>query len=445
MAETINRYSMLPRGMKVAVAVSGGPDSVCLLHVLRELAPAFGITLSVIHLNHGLRGSDSDADAAFVGDLATSLSLPFVMEKTDVRSRGGNLEQAGRRARLEFFASVIASGAADRVATGHTASDQAETVVMRLMRGSGTAGLAGIHPVTAGGIIRPLIGCTRAMIEDYLQRHRYAARNDVSNTDFSFLRNRVRHDILPRMKQENPNIEGVLTQLASLAADEESYWHQQVQASGLVSSTIPVAALAREHPALIRRVLRACIRQAKGDLRGIDANHVEQVFQLATRADFNGKATLPGIAVTRSLEWLHFATIETNPAFATEIRRPGEWPLGPREKLRLELIDISGSNAEKVYTEGSWLVDAGVLTMPLLLRGWIPGDRISLSGGNERKLKSLFQKARVPLWERASWPVLVSDGRIVWTKGFGVAKEFAANPETRAWVRITIEPVVSTA
>src|SRR5215831_12446710 len=156
-ASTIERYAMFAGAGRIGVGVSGGADSVCLLHVLRELAPQRNLCLTVIHLDHGLRGEESRADAAWVADLAAQLGLPLVPRQADVAGAGGNLEQAARDARLALFGELIASGQAQRVATGHTRSDQAETVLFRFLRGAGTAGLAGIRPVTPQGIVRPLI------------------------------------------------------------------------------------------------------------------------------------------------------------------------------------------------------------------------------------------------------------------------------------------------
>src|SRR6266849_5944710 len=203
--KTISRYNMLPAGARVAVAVSGGADSVCLLHILREAAPRFGLTLSVAHFNHKLRGAASDEDECFVARMAAGAGLAFHRADADLSEGRENLEQAGRRARQSFFQKLIRDGCADRVALGHTRDDQAETVLFRLMRGSGLAGLAGIYPVTTEGLIRPLIGVTRAEIEGYLQARTIPWRDDATNRDPRFARNRIRRDLLPQLRREwNP-------------------------------------------------------------------------------------------------------------------------------------------------------------------------------------------------------------------------------------------------
>ena len=201
---------MLRPGDRVAAAVSGGADSVFLLHVLAHIAPRLNVTLAgVAHLNHKLRGEASDADERFVAGLAGGLGVPFFRAEARVMEAGGNLEQAARRARIKFFETLIREGKADRIATGHTRDDQAETVLFRMLRGSGLAGLAGILPVTGEHLIRPLLETTRAEIEEFLTARGIPWREDASNADHRFARNRIRHGLLPQLEREwNPELAG---------------------------------------------------------------------------------------------------------------------------------------------------------------------------------------------------------------------------------------------
>src|ERR1700722_18826322 len=211
---------MLPAGCRIVVAVSGGADSVCLLHVLRELAP---LSLAgVAHFNHKWRADASDEDEAFVAELAAQSNLPFFRAEAPPVPLPGNLEQNARRARLKLFSSLDAT-----VALGHTRDDQAETVLFRFLRGSGLAGLAGIKPVS-GAIIRPLLDVTRAEIEHFLRSRQIPWRNDAPNLDPRFARNRIRRDLLPQLAREwNPQIVDALAHLADLANEEETYWQSQ--------------------------------------------------------------------------------------------------------------------------------------------------------------------------------------------------------------------------
>src|SRR6516165_11630394 len=216
---------MFEAGQKVGVAVSGGADSVCLLHALRELAPRWDLRLHVLHVNHRLRGAESDEDAQFVRDQAAQFGLPFTIHEADLDMTPDNLEQAAREIRMAFFNEKIARGAVARVATGHTRSDQAETVLFRFLRGAGTAGLSGIRPVTSEGIVRPLLAISREEIEAWMRERHIPWREDSTNASPTFARNRIRHKLLPLLARDwNPQIEETLARTAEWAQAEEAYW-----------------------------------------------------------------------------------------------------------------------------------------------------------------------------------------------------------------------------
>jgi tRNA(Ile)-lysidine synthase len=220
-ANFIARHRLLERRDPVGVAVSGGADSVFLLNALHEL----GFRISVIHIEHGVRGAASVADAEFAAQLATGFDLPFHLHRADVPSIGGNLEDAARNVRHVFYSDLIASGAVHRIATGHTRSDQAETVLYRILRGSGLTGLSGILPVTREGLVRPLLEIDRAEIEAWLRERGLAWREDETNRDRTYARNRLRHEILPLLREGfNPQLNAALANLATLARDEENHW-----------------------------------------------------------------------------------------------------------------------------------------------------------------------------------------------------------------------------
>ena len=335
--KTITRYNMLPRGGRIAVAVSGGPDSVCLLHVLVELARSFEVSLAVAHLNHQLRGAESDDDENFVAGLAASLGLPFHRAAADVAAVHDNLEQAGRRARRDFFAGLTA----DRIALGHTRDDQAETVLFRLLRGSGLRGLAGIYPVTAGGYIRPLIDVTRADVIEFLRARGLSWREDASNLDACFARNRIRGSLLPQLTRDwNPKIAESLAHLAHLAHDEERWWRTYIDdlASGILlprAEGIEVRAsdLTELAPAVSRRLLRHAVTLVKGDLRRLEYGHVERILELAAQPQGDGRLRLPGLDIRRSFDWIrHGARGAANRSDLDAGDRPGGLP-GPGRRL----------------------------------------------------------------------------------------------------------------
>jgi len=443
--KTITRYNMLPHRGRVAVAVSGGPDSVCLLHVLLELAPSLEVSLAVAHLNHQLRGAESDADESFVAQLAFNLGLPFYRASVDLTAGNDNLEQAGRRARRAFFAQL----AADRVALGHTRDDQAETVLFRLLRGSGLRGLAGIHPVTASGYVRPLIEVTRAEVVAFLRARNLPWREDSSNLDPRFARNRIRASLLPQLAREwNPRIAESLAHLAQLAQDEESWWRthlDQIAPSILVARAggveLPASALAQLPPAVGRRLIRCAIAQVKGDLRRFEYAHVEGVLELAVQTEGDGRLRLPGLDVRRSFDWIRLAPPAQRPELAaTRLAIPGVFPLSCGACLHLAIAPHSSASpvAKKDATLKAAELSLRRLPPVLELRGWKPGDHYRPNGqARDQKIKEMFQMERVPSWLRSSWPIVSSGDTILWSRTFGAAAEFAAirepGPVLRVW------------
>jgi tRNA(Ile)-lysidine synthase len=433
--KTITRYNMLPRASHVTVAVSGGPDSVCLLEVLRELAPRFELKLSVAHFNHRLRGAASDEDEQFVAKLAARYGLRCYCASALVARSKDNLEQAARRARRAFFAELIRKGYTDRIALGHTRDDQAETVLFRVLRGSGLAGLAGIYPVTADGCIRPLIEITRAEVQEFLQSRGLEWREDATNRDPRFARNRIRHSLLPQIEREwNPRIADALAHLADLAHEEERWWEVEIDrlAGHLlrrISEGIEVraGALAQLPQAAARRLVRRALADVKGDLRRIEYPHVEQVLELAARPEGEGRLRLPDLDVTRSFDWLRIAAARPPEAFPiVNLEVPGTYAApGGSSKLRFEV-------ARKTMADPCATLEAELcfrlIPTPLELRGWRPGDHYRPARqSRDQKLKEMFQRARVPSWQRPLWPIVTGGGKILWARGFGAAAEFAAD------------------
>jgi tRNA(Ile)-lysidine synthase len=451
--KAISRYNMLPlrdtRRTRVIAAVSGGADSVCLLNVLREIGADVA---GVAHFNHKLRGEASDEDERFVTALAARFEIPFYRAEWSAESRAlqampdANLEQAARRARREFFAQLIREGAADSVALGHTRDDQAETVLFRVLRGSGLAGLAGIHPVTRlvneSDLIRPLIETTRAEVEDYLRSRGIAWREDASNRDPRFARNRIRHQLLPQLAREwNPRITEALANLADLAFEEERWARRQdgKDAGGQepeVGGQFELRGdeLAKLPRAVARRVVRAAIAKAKGDLRRVEFQHIERVIEMEP-----GRLRLPGVEVTRSFDWIRIAPARAASVDARPIKEPiqpvnvtvpGTYASGTGTgEIRLEFNESPGAACANLKTE---------LAAPIVLRGWRPGDHYRPVGrSRDQKLKEMFQNARIPSWRRRAWPILESGGKILWAREFGPAEEFDASgrkgPVLRVW------------
>jgi tRNA(Ile)-lysidine synthase len=454
--ETIERFRMFQTGQRVGVAVSGGADSVCLLHLLFELAPRWNLHLSVLHLDHQLRGEESTEDARFVEKLAREMGLPFSLGRVDVvaaaRERGGNLEQAARDERRRFFLGCLNSGGADRIALGHTRSDQAETVLFRFLRGTGTAGLAGIRPVTEPGFVRPLLGVDRGAVEEFLRERKIAWREDSSNRSLDFTRNRIRHELLPLLAREwNPQIAGILAHTADLALEEESYWAQEIDrlAATLLTVSPPAVFLRADRlnelpVAAARRLVRRAIERVKGDLHGIAYGHIAAVLELASRQEGDGRLQVPEVDVYRSFDWLRLAPPGMdrmeNRNFRIPLPVPGAVSLpGGNSAVLVELIENKKTSEASDSRYNEWVdwLDWDRISGALEVRNWRPGDQYRpLGHTGKEKIKLLFQQARIPLWERRSWPVITLGEEIIWSRRFGPAANLKATPQSRMLLRI---------
>jgi tRNA(Ile)-lysidine synthase len=500
--KTISRYNMLgPAGTpetRVIAAVSGGADSVCLVNVLRELMAKEHTGLDarlvgIAHFNHKWRGEASDEDERFVAALAAKLDLPFYRDEADEPSRerieppcgavpldragrprpaaaserarpGGraagegarptsnNLEQSARDARREFFSRLIAEGACDRIALGHTRDDQAETVLFRILRGSGLAGLAGIHPTTADGLIRPIVDVTRVEVEEYLRGRGIAWREDQSNGDLKFARNRIRHELLPQLARDwNPKIGEALAHLGDLAFEEERWWSVNLHHAAAGENACPTATIAcptnttefqvdrlKALPrSVARRVIRQAIKRAKGDLRGIEFEHVENVVETVLDGLARPRGGVPGVEVAASFGLLRIAPSNALHAAIdpVTISIPGTYATA-EGSIRLEIVPMGFANDETPGTACANL--KAELAGPIVLRGWRSGDHYRPVGkARDQKLKEMFQSARIPSWRRQGWPILESAGKILWAREFGAAEEFAANAGTGRVLRVS--------
>lgn len=481
--EDIRRSGMVSPGDRVGVAVSGGADSVALLRICEVLRAELGITLLVVHFDHSLRGAESQADAEFVAKLARSCGLEFVSAREDVAAQaevhGWNLEDAARRMRYAFFARVIEQGHATRITVAHTADDQAETLLAHLIRGTGLTGLAGIYP-TVGAIVRPLLGTHRKDLREYLRTRGDEWREDATNRDVRRLRARIREQLLPVLERDfSPAIVGHLSDLAKFAREEEVFWAALVEdrfrayvredrksfaidVSHLLAP-LELASIAAEgevshatspQRALTERLVRRLYEGARGDRRELSARHVQQVIRLAEESTSGQRAELPGgVVVERNFDTLVFSrpkvardststgeTSESRNAYRYVMSLPGQGAatvsvpeLGRR--FSLKVIDWP-VNARETKSAGETL-DAALLRTPLILRNWRPGDAYRPRGRRQlRKLKQMFLAGRVPSRERASWPVLESDGKVIWARGMPPAAEFCAGEGTRVGVVI---------
>ena len=417
-------------GMRLAVGLSGGADSVALLRAMAERSRELGLVLHAAHLHHGLRGEEADGDLEFCRDLAQGLEIPFHTAHVDVAAeaekQGESIEEAARRLRYAWFRQLMREAPLDAVATAHTLDDQAETVLAKFLRGAWTEGLSGIHPVltfSEGMVLRPMLGVTRTEIEAWLRSIDQPWREDSSNRHLTFTRNRIRHELLPLLETWNPKLREHLAQMADLAREEEAWWQgelartashlilpgQPVRGGGRASGSnlaVDITRLAGLAPALQRRLLRQAAQQLGSSP---DFAATEALRTLTLRGRSGQKLEIAhGLVAERTHREIRlaYAASSSNAAGATDalpeyaVSVPGEIE-APAYGVRI-LISRQ---------------DAGA-PLSARLRPWKPGDRVRVRhSASTRKVKEVLERMKVTGSDRLNWPVLEVEGQIAWMRG----------------------------
>lgn len=441
---TIQRYRMFDTGDRVVVAVSGGPDSVALVHALWCLRDRLRIALIIAHLNHQLRGQESDEDAVFVTRLAAHLGLPVMMKAEDVRvlsqARRLSIETAGREARYAFLEQVAADHGARKIATGHTADDQAETIVMRLVRGSGVGGASGVRPVRDGWIVRPLLMVTRREVDAYLSAHHLTARTDASNADPTYLRNRIRHQLLPLLQAEyNHEVTAALSRFGEILRAEEEFlehetdgvFQQIVIEHGADRALVATAPLIASALALQRRVVRRIVTMVGGRPDALTFEHIEQTLALVENGQPGQLLNLPGgIIVERRQDAILFRRGTAEP-FEIPVLIPGTTSL-PEGGGRIITRLLDAGDIQPVPSDSVAVFDEDMVQPPVVVRTRAPGDRFAPIGmAGTKTLKALFNEWAIPRLERDSIPLLVSNNRILWVMGHRVSRWGRVSAQTK--------------
>jgi tRNA(Ile)-lysidine synthase len=432
-------------GLRLAVGLSGGADSVALLRTLADRSRELGLVLHAAHLHHGLRGEEADADLAFAQELAGQLNIPFHHAKVDTTAEAQpnpatgkaaeSIEEAARRLRCSWFRQLLATVPLDAIATAHTLDDQAETVLAKFLRGAWTEGLSGIHPVlefTEGRILRPLLATTRTEIEAYLRSLAQPWREDSSNRQLSFTRNRIRHELLPLLETWNPRLRQHLAHMADLAHDEEAWWQAElarlapqlilpgrpVRGGGraappglAIDLAIDIVRLAELPPAVQRRLLRHAAQQTGASL---DFTATEALRTLALTGRAGQKLELAqGLRAERSHRELRFTAQPSGSSNANSTKVALEYTVaipGEVEATAFGIhlrIDLTADPAPSAPSHKL-----------ALLRCWKSGDRVRVRhSSGPRKVKEVLERMKVTGSRRVAWPILEIDGRIVWMKG----------------------------
>ncbi len=443
--------------------MSGGPDSVALLRLLLELRKELGIVLSVVHVNHKLRGSESDTDAEFVSDLAGAHKLPLHSTVADVAQHAVrtkiSIETAAREVRYQFFAELLSAGrkgaaGLNKIATGHTLDDQAETVLMRLIRGTGMRGLRAIRPwIHTGGehgtaeIVRPLLQVRRRELQAYLLEIGQSWREDASNGDPKFTRNRVRQRLMPLLESDfNPAVAERLAELAEIARGEEEFWENEAEgwlgtgiqlvrpenaatplvqlapiggSPGLANVLVDLAWLLSEDTAVQRRIIKAA-----ADTAGLSLNfqHVDDILRLVEgEANEAKEVVLPGgwqaACDEDALEFLPPRTTVSAADYEFCLTLPGEVTIS-QIGSRIQAVQLA-SGELPASADPEHLFDAALLGPSVQVRNWRPGDRFWPAHTKaSRKIKELLQAHHVPQRDRQQWPIVLSGDEVIWMRGF---------------------------
>ena len=467
--QTIAEHQMFQAGDRVLVGVSGGPDSVALLQLLVEMAPGYDLVLAVGHLNHSLRGAAADRDADFVTALARQTGLPVYVDKRDVdrfrRRHRLSLETAARQVRYTFFYEMVERHGFTKIALGHQMDDNAEQVLMNLLRGSGPAGLSGIPPVRDGLIVRPLIQVTRQQIMDYLIREEHGYVIDASNMDSRYLRNRVRSELMPLLAADyNPRIVYNLNRTARLCRSENRWVEQTLDPvfdTCVVEQTeckiiISIPEVAGLEPVVQRRLFRRAILTITGDLRKISFENIEAVRGLVAVGKSWRTIDLPHrVRVSRTDQELVFTRekgvlrdiVSEKPQqvpFTYYHTPPGEIMI-PELGLRLvfTILDTgqipAGFGVEDPVNGTTVYLDLDKLTFPVTIRSQRTGDKLSPLGmGGTQSVRKFLAGREKDRRKRALCPVMVSKDQIAWVIGYGIADAVKIDSKTRRGVKVQV-------
>ncbi|MGI6706061.1 MAG: tRNA lysidine(34) synthetase TilS [Clostridia bacterium] len=450
--DTIREYEMILPQEKVLVAVSGGADSMALLHILKELQKEGLWVIHVAHVEHGIRGKASEEDARFVEKVCLEWNIPFHLKKVRVPELAKkwklSYELAGRRVRYDFFMETLAKIGGQKIAVAHHMDDQAETLLLHLVRGSGGKGLGGMQPVREGKIIRPLIRVTRSQIEDYCRENHIHYRRDATNQERVYHRNRMRVDVIPYLKEHfNPDIVATLVRTAEILRQDEEYMDRKSREAfnSLLKRDenglhICIEGFRDCHTAIQRRVLRLVFESLTGSMADVEYKHINEIIQLAASERAGLELDMPnGVKVRRGYTNLFFSLYNKKQlSYCYEVHVPG----------RVEIPEANGilycgmlsSIPDGMLTGHSPFVqyfDADSWPKEAVIRNRKPGDRIQpLGSPGTKKLKDYFIDRKIDRWERDEIPIIAVGNRVLWVVGYDMADEVKVTGETKKFIKM---------
>lgn len=444
--EYMKKFNMVESGDKIVVGVSGGADSLALLHILNKIKDDFSLELAVAHVHHGLRGEDADKDAKFVEGICRDWQIPFYIKKADVRKLaskwGLSEEEAGRKVRYDFFEQILKEIKGQKIALAHHRDDQAETILYNLIRGTGLKGLQGMKPVREGKIIRPLLQVSRQQIEAYCRENNLEYRIDLTNEENIYTRNRIRNVLIPYIQENfNPNFSENLVRMGDIIREEEEflshYSNQLFQkwAKALDGEVrIPIDFFISNPKAISRRVIRLAIEKLVESMADISFIHTEEVLNIALYSSTGSMVDLPkNLKAKKDYEAIVIFDDRKSrdiPSFQYPIAIPGKLYI---KELDMEIVCQQVEKPD-VLRKGIWCIyiDRDRIQGELVVRNRRDGDRFQPFGmKGTKKLKDYFIDRKIPREERGAIPLVVDDRNIIWVVGHQINDQYKVTQNTK--------------
>jgi len=453
--ETIRKYNMLKKGDKIILGVSGGPDSVCLLHLFNKYRRELGVSIYSAHLDHSFRGKESEEDARFVKALCEKWDVPFFVEKIDVPSYAKNLglspEDAARRVRYDFFERVKEQVQAQKVATGHNQNDHEETILMNILRGAGLDGLLGIDPA-CGVYIRPLIEIPRDEIEKYLAQEGIPFRIDATNLTTDYFRNSLRLELIPIIREKYcPHLGQALRRLSEIARRDLAFLNQATEQAEQEAVrcqgeqvTINVECFSKQHEAIKYRLARRAVERLAGDLKDIEIKHTRLLVDFIERAlpgsmidlpkDLKGIKEYDGVIISK-------ASLDEVPDYYYVLPIPGEVTI-QETGTNIKAYTVPKEKIKISRDANTAFLDYDKVGNSLVVRNRRNGDRFKPLGGKGfKKLKNFFIDEKVPRLKRKEIPIVEAEGKIVWVVGMRIDDRFKVTEETKTVLILAVEDI----
>ncbi|SHK59001.1 tRNA lysidine(34) synthetase TilS [Tepidibacter formicigenes] len=455
--DTIKKHNLLSDGDKVILGLSGGPDSVCLLHILNYLKDEFNIKLYAAHLNHKIRGIEAQKDAMYVAKICDVMGVVCFIRAIDVpkycEENNLSLEEGARILRYNMFFEIKEKINANKIAIAHNINDQAETVLMRIMRGTGLQGLKGIEYKRTDGIIRPLLDVPREEIEKYCEENNLNPRIDYTNLQDIYTRNKIRLKLIPYMKENfNPNLKESIARMANLLREDSDYIEEQAnkvfyevcEKKSENMLVLDIEEFLKVHKALKNRIIRKSINFILGNIKGIDQKHIQDVFNLIFENKSDIRIDLPkGLMVYKKKNKIIFTNeelIEGKISYNYKLPKSGYIKIKELNAIvESKILSIEEVDNLK-YDEYTKFFDADKIYGNLLIRSRRNGDKIKILGlGGNKKIKDLFIDLKIPKESRDKIPILSDEKGIIWVMGYRMSEDYKIDKDTKNVLKVSLK------